>query len=239
MDVFTPMWVYILECCDGTYYIGVSRNLNRRVQAHNHGKGAKYTKKRTPVKLVYFEQYSSHAPAYLREKELKKLTHEGKKRLIETMHRNYGSSKKKSNSIICMVIGISVFTLLFTQPVFAHPGRTASDGCHYCRTNCDKWGEVWNARHCHGGYVAPVVQKTSIPTRIPTRISIRVPTQTPTPTIRPTLAHIPISIKTPIPTTTELGNQTSNTGKIMMTLASIPTGIFGAMYLLTKMRGKI
>jgi len=32
----------------------------------------------------------------------------------------------------------------------AHPGNTASDGCHYCRTNCAKWGEVENARHCHG-----------------------------------------------------------------------------------------
>ncbi len=37
----------------------------------------------------------------------------------------------------------------------AHPGNTASDGCHYCRTNCDKWGVPWNQRHCHGGYTAP------------------------------------------------------------------------------------
>jgi hypothetical protein len=38
-----------------------------------------------------------------------------------------------------------------TSFAFAHPGRTASDGCHYCRTNCDKWGVAWNERHCHGG----------------------------------------------------------------------------------------
>lgn len=38
---------------------------------------------------------------------------------------------------------------------FAHPGNTAADGCHYCRTNCDKWGEAWGERHCHGGYTAP------------------------------------------------------------------------------------
>ena len=37
----------------------------------------------------------------------------------------------------------------------AHPGRTAGDGCHYCRTNCDSWGIAWNERHCHGGS-APV-----------------------------------------------------------------------------------
>lgn len=38
---------------------------------------------------------------------------------------------------------------------FAHPGNTAADGCHYCRTNCDKWGEAWGERHCHGGYSDP------------------------------------------------------------------------------------
>ena len=41
--------------------------------------------------------------------------------------------------------------LAFTvSPAFAHPGRTAADGCHYCRTNCAKWGEVEGVRHCHG-----------------------------------------------------------------------------------------
>ena len=46
-----------------------------------------------------------------------------------------------------------VFTAiaLFSTTAQAHPGRTASDGCHYCRTNCDKWGVPWNSRHCHNG----------------------------------------------------------------------------------------
>lgn len=50
-----------------------------------------------------------------------------------------------------------VFLLALVVPltVAAHPGRTASDGCHYCRTRCDYWGQAWNARHCHGGYTAP------------------------------------------------------------------------------------
>ena len=43
---------------------------------------------------------------------------------------------------------VIIFNL--SLPVFAHPGNTASDGCHYCRTNCDKWGVPWNQRHCHG-----------------------------------------------------------------------------------------
>lgn len=44
---------------------------------------------------------------------------------------------------------------LWPSVTFAHPGNTAADGCHYCRTNCDKWGVTWNERHCHGGYTAP------------------------------------------------------------------------------------
>lgn len=52
-----------------------------------------------------------------------------------------------------------LITLLFlnTTPsiVSAHPGNTASDGCHYCRTNCDKWGVEWNARHCHASKGIP------------------------------------------------------------------------------------
>jgi len=47
---------------------------------------------------------------------------------------------------------ILVLAILLLLPSFvsAHPGRTASDGCHYCRTNCDKWGVPWGERHCHG-----------------------------------------------------------------------------------------
>ncbi len=46
----------------------------------------------------------------------------------------------------------AILLVLFTSGTAqAHPGRTASDGCHYCRTNCDSWGVAWNQRHCHGG----------------------------------------------------------------------------------------
>jgi hypothetical protein len=68
------------------------------------------------------------------------------------------------------IVFTSFLLVLFTctTNIYAHPGRTASDGCHYCRTNCDSWGVAWNQRHCHGGgggssysapaYVAPVVR---------------------------------------------------------------------------------
>lgn len=51
--------------------------------------------------------------------------------------------------------------LLGPMIALAHPGRTASDGCHYCRTRCDYWGVPWNARHCHGNLKpdAPGVEK--------------------------------------------------------------------------------
>jgi len=53
-----------------------------------------------------------------------------------------------------LLLPLLVFlVLLFPPVVFAHPGRTAADGCHYCRTNCDYWGVPWNVRHCHGGTV--------------------------------------------------------------------------------------
>src|SRR3990167_7300888 len=49
------------------------------------------------------------------------------------------------------VISILAIGLLLPFLTSAHPGRTASDGCHYCRTNCSYWGEIYGARHCHGG----------------------------------------------------------------------------------------
>ena len=56
---------------------------------------------------------------------------------------------------INMLRAAFVFLLLIgsVSSGFAHPGRTASDGCHYCWTNCDRWGEVEGARHCHGNNI--------------------------------------------------------------------------------------
>ncbi len=48
-------------------------------------------------------------------------------------------------------LGAALMFTLLVVPAAAHPGNTAADGCHYCRTNCDQWGVGWNVRHCHGG----------------------------------------------------------------------------------------
>lgn len=48
-----------------------------------------------------------------------------------------------------IILGACLLNSLVSFTSFAHPGRTASDGCHYCRTNCEKWGVPKNQRHCH------------------------------------------------------------------------------------------
>jgi putative endonuclease len=62
--------MYILECADGSYYIGSTKNLERRIPEHQQGLGAKYTSNRLPVKLVYGEEYDRVADAYAREKQV-------------------------------------------------------------------------------------------------------------------------------------------------------------------------
>jgi putative endonuclease len=63
-------WMYILECCDSSYYVGSTRNLEQRILQHQQGLGAKYTSNRLPVELVYGEEYDRVADAYAREKQV-------------------------------------------------------------------------------------------------------------------------------------------------------------------------
>ena len=68
-------WVlYILECCDGTLYTGISNDVERRLSEHQNGRGAKYTRGRRPVKLVYFEEYVDRSDASKREMEIKRMS---------------------------------------------------------------------------------------------------------------------------------------------------------------------
>ena len=67
-------YTYILECKDGTYYTGWTNNLEKRLKDHNEGKGAKYTKSRLPVSLVYQEPCTDKSTALKREIALKRLT---------------------------------------------------------------------------------------------------------------------------------------------------------------------
>ncbi|NPV43768.1 MAG: GIY-YIG nuclease family protein [Firmicutes bacterium] len=76
-------FVYILECSDATLYTGYTTEPERRVKEHNEGRGAKYTRGRRPVKLVYLEGFSDKSEAVKREKEIKKLPREKKLSLIQ------------------------------------------------------------------------------------------------------------------------------------------------------------
>ena len=75
-------WVYMLRCRDGSLYTGIARDVNRRAAVHNRGQGAKYTRSRLPVTLVYYETYPTKQEAMRREWEIKQLTREEKKKLI-------------------------------------------------------------------------------------------------------------------------------------------------------------
>ncbi len=73
---------YILECNDGTLYTGYTIDLKKRLETHNNGKGAKYTRGRTPVKLVYSQKFNNKLEAQRSEREIKKLTRIQKLSLI-------------------------------------------------------------------------------------------------------------------------------------------------------------
>ncbi|EJN59630.1 GIY-YIG nuclease family protein [Halogranum rubrum] len=75
-------YVYIVECRDDSYYTGYTTDVERRVSEHNDGTGAKYTRGRTPVDLVYTESYDSKSAAMSREYEIKQLTRRQKERLV-------------------------------------------------------------------------------------------------------------------------------------------------------------
>lgn len=74
-------FVYILECADGTLYTGITDDVDCRLEAHNAGKGAKYTKGRSPVKVRYMETVKGRSEASKREAEIKKMTRKEKKSL--------------------------------------------------------------------------------------------------------------------------------------------------------------
>jgi putative endonuclease len=81
-------FVYILKCSDGSYYTGYTSNIDDRLKQHSSGTGSNYTKTRTPVRLVYTEDFSNKLSALKREKQIKKLTVFEKEQLIEKSRMN-------------------------------------------------------------------------------------------------------------------------------------------------------
>jgi putative endonuclease len=76
-------FVYIVACADGTYYTGFTPCLTRRIRVHNEGKGARYTRDRRPVRLIWHKRYRNFKPAFLEEKRIKTLTRMQKESLVK------------------------------------------------------------------------------------------------------------------------------------------------------------
>lgn len=76
--------VYIVECADQTLYTGWTTNIEQRLEAHNTGRGAKYTRSRTPVRLVYTEEKPDRRTAMQRESEIKRMNRTRKLELISS-----------------------------------------------------------------------------------------------------------------------------------------------------------
>ncbi len=77
-------FVYILQCCDQTYYTGYAVDLDKRLQEHQQGTGCKYTRGRLPVELVYWEECPSKSQAMQREHQIKQLSRNDKSKLIHS-----------------------------------------------------------------------------------------------------------------------------------------------------------
>lgn len=77
--------MYIAKCSDGTLYTGVSNDLDARIKKHNSGMGAKYTRSRRPVELIWSEPANNRSSAQKREHEIKKLTRDEKLKLVELL----------------------------------------------------------------------------------------------------------------------------------------------------------
>ena len=87
-------YTYMVRCGDGSLYTGWTYDLEKRVAAHNSGKGAKYTKSRLPVELVYHERFTTKEEAMSREYAIKRLTRSEKLKLIELVENKIDGGKK-------------------------------------------------------------------------------------------------------------------------------------------------
>ena len=79
----TMAWAYIVECSDGTFYVGSTVNLERRISQHNEGEGAAYTRRRRPVRLVWAGEFSRIDEAYAFEKQVQGWRRDKRIALIE------------------------------------------------------------------------------------------------------------------------------------------------------------
>ena len=132
-------YVYILRCADGTLYTGSARDVDRRAQAHNAGRGAKYTRSRLPVRPVYREAFPDKGSALRRESAIKKLTRAQKLDLIQ----KGGLHPMKLNCTLLAVTDIArsrdFYCALFGLTVTADYGANVVLSDTLCLQSMDTW----------------------------------------------------------------------------------------------------
>lgn len=90
-------YTYMVECSDKSLYTGWTTNLEKRLLTHNQGKGAKYTRSRLPVRLVYYETYMTKEEAMKREYAIKQLSRSDKRKLVEKgIPKEWQEAKEKT-----------------------------------------------------------------------------------------------------------------------------------------------
>ena len=99
-------YTYILRCKDNSLYTGWTNDLDKRLEAHNSGRGAKYTKTRLPVELVYYEEFETKEDAMRREYAIKQLTKKAKEQLIISGKGIFDKDIAAKDKIICEVEGV-------------------------------------------------------------------------------------------------------------------------------------
>jgi putative endonuclease len=87
-------WMYILKCANGAFYTGSTKNLELRIQQHQDGEGANFTKKHGPVELVYHEEYQRIDQAFYREKQVQGWSRKKKQALIDLRYSDLPSLSK-------------------------------------------------------------------------------------------------------------------------------------------------
>ena len=85
-------FVYIIQCIDGSFYTGYTKNLEARTKLHNAGRGARYTRLHKPKEIVYVELFESRSTAIRREKQIKRMSHEQKNKLAFSRAENTDST---------------------------------------------------------------------------------------------------------------------------------------------------
>ena len=88
--------MYILLCANGKFYVGSTKYLDRRIEQHQNGSGANFTRKHLPIKLVYYEEFDRIEEAFHREKQIQSWRHEKKKALVEGRIKDLKELGKKS-----------------------------------------------------------------------------------------------------------------------------------------------